>query len=201
MTLDRARALRGAFAGAIAAGAWAAQQPADKRVFGVDYDDAELLGKAVTRGPAWRPVGVAMHVGNGAAFGAVYATLAPRVPLPSWSRGPAAGLAEHLASWPFTAFIERLHPVGDEMPRLFGSRAAFAQATWRHLLFGVILGELERRLNPPEATPAAPVPPETLSTNGHGGHERAAAVTGAAVAAVRAVEEDERPSADDPPDV
>ena len=46
---------------------WAAQQPLDKAVFGSRYDDTELLGKAVTRGPSWMPVGVAMHVANGAA--------------------------------------------------------------------------------------------------------------------------------------
>ena len=38
------RTLRGALAGAIAAAAWAAQQPLDKRAFGSDYDDVELLG-------------------------------------------------------------------------------------------------------------------------------------------------------------
>ena len=42
-------------AGAVAAGVWAAQQPLDMKVFGVKYDDTELLGKAVTRGPLWRP--------------------------------------------------------------------------------------------------------------------------------------------------
>ena len=44
MALDRTRTLRGALAGAAAAAVWAAQQPLDKRVFGVDYDDVELLG-------------------------------------------------------------------------------------------------------------------------------------------------------------
>ena len=78
----------GALAGTIAAGVWALQQPADIRAFGVPYDDTELLGKAVTRGPAWRPVGVAMHLANGAAFGAVYARLArPGGPVPSGPRG------------------------------------------------------------------------------------------------------------------
>ena len=53
-------------AGAVAAGVWAAQQPLDIKVFGVQYDDTELLGKGITRGPAWRPVGVALHLANGA---------------------------------------------------------------------------------------------------------------------------------------
>ena len=82
MAIDRAQTVRGALAGAVAAAVWAAQQPLDKRVFGVDYDDTEILGKLVTRGPAWRPIGVALHVLNGAAFGAAYAAVAPSVQLP-----------------------------------------------------------------------------------------------------------------------
>src|SRR3954449_5430991 len=98
MAATSAQTARGALAGAVAAGIWAAQQPLDKAVFRVDYDDVELLGKAVTRGPAWAPVGAAMHVANGALFGAVYANIAPRVPLPSWARGPLAGLIENFAT-------------------------------------------------------------------------------------------------------
>lgn len=173
MPVDRAVTARGALAGALAATVWAAQQPLDKRVFGVDYDDCELLGSAVTGGRGALPLGWAMHALNGAAFGAVYANVAPRMPLPSWARGPAAGLAENFASWPGTAFIGRLHPRGSRFPKLFGSNAALAQATWRHALFGVVLGEVERRLN---AEPAVeePLPfSHVVSTNGHGNIEHA----------------------------
>src|SRR5215218_4018201 len=90
MAATSAQTARGALAGAVAAGVWAAQQPLDKAVFGVEYDDVEVLGKAVTRGPAWAPVGVGLHLANGALFGALYANVAPRVPLPSWARGPLA---------------------------------------------------------------------------------------------------------------
>ena len=38
-----------------------------------------------------------LHLANGAVFGALYSAIAPRVPLPSWARGPAAGLAEQAA--------------------------------------------------------------------------------------------------------
>src|SRR5215216_1999821 len=72
VSLDVGRTARGALAGAVAAGVWAAQSPLDQRVFGVPYLDQELLGKAVTRGRAWHPVGFALHVANGALFGAVY---------------------------------------------------------------------------------------------------------------------------------
>ena len=137
--------LKGAAAGAVAAAVWAAQQPLDKRAFRFPFDDVELLGKAVTRGPRWRLVGTAMHVANGAVFGAFYTAAAPRAKsLPPWSRGPAAALTEHLLSWPATELTDRLHPARAELPRLRRSGRAFAQATWRHLLFGAVLGELER---------------------------------------------------------
>jgi hypothetical protein len=177
MAIDRTRTARGALAGAVAAGVWAAQQPLDMKVFGVRYDDTELLGKAVTRGRAWPLVGLAMHVANGAVFGAVYANVARRVPLPSWMKGPAAGLGEHVTSWPLVIVTDRVHPARDELPTLGTNAAAFAQATWRHLLFGVVLGELERRLND-EPDDELPTYEHVVSTNGHG--DIAHAITGAA---------------------
>jgi hypothetical protein len=175
MASDQAKkTLRGAVAGALAATTWAAQQPLDKRVFGCDYDDVELLGKAVTRSDAWLPAGIVMHVVNGAIFGAVYANAAPLIPLPAPARGPAAGLAEHVGLWPLTRLTDRLHPARRELPALSGNARAFGQATWRHLLFGVVLGELERRLNPP--VPEPPVFETHASTNGHGSLEQVAAV-------------------------
>jgi hypothetical protein len=178
MAIDRTRTARGALAGAVAAGVWAAQQPLDMKVFGVRYDDTELLGKAVTRrAPGWRVVGLGMHLLNGAVFGAVYANVARRVPLPSWARGPAAGLGEHVTSWPLVIVTDRVHPARDELPTLGTSAAAFAQATWRHLLFGVVLGELERRLND-EPDDELPTYEHVVSTNGHG--DIAHAITGAA---------------------
>ena len=167
MAFDTAQTLRGALAGAAAAGVWAAQQRADMRVFGVQYDDTELLGTLVTRSRASVPIGIALHLANGAAFGALYANIAPRVPLPSWARGPAAGLAEHAATWPLTFVSDRVHPARKDLPTLFGSPAALAQATWRHLVFGVVLGELERRLNAPP-DPEVPSFEHVVSTNGHG---------------------------------
>jgi hypothetical protein len=169
---DVGRTARGALAGAVAAGVWAAQSPLDQRVFGVPYLDQELLGKAVTRGRAWHPVGVVLHLLTGAAFGAAYANVAPSLPLPARARGPAAGLAEHAVTWPLTVLIDDHHPARGELPRLAGNGRALAQATWRHLLFGVVLGELERRLNPPPAPPPSPYMP-TTSSNGHGDLEQA----------------------------
>ncbi len=173
------RSLRGALAGAVAASVWAAQQPLDRRVFGVPYDDAELLGRWVTPSGPWQPIGLAMHLGNGALFGALYANVAPSLPVPPVLRGPAAGLVEHLLTWPGTAVIQRVHPARSDLPTLWGSSRAFAQATWRHLLFGAVLGEVERRLNPPPA-PVPPIDGATASTNGHGRVERLATPLGPA---------------------
>ncbi len=173
MVIDRAKTIRGAFAGAVAAGVWLAQQPLDKPVFGVDYDDSELLGKLVTRGDAWPVVGAVMHLANGAVMGAAYSAIAPRLALPSWSRAPIVALAEHLATWPLTIAVDRVHPARDELPRLAGSGRAFAQATWRHLLFGIVLGELERRLND-EPDRDIPSYEHVVSSNGHGRPEHVA---------------------------
>jgi hypothetical protein len=176
MAFDRTRTARGALAGAVAAAVWIAQQPLDKRVFGVDYDDADLLGRFVAPGRQGYAAGLIAHIANGAAFGALYANLAPAVPGPRALRGPLAGLAEHLATWPLAGLIARV-PAWKGMPELWGSWPAFAQATWRHLLFGTVMGEVERRLNPAEAE-AAPMDDATAATNGHGRAEDMAVSTG-----------------------
>lgn len=180
MQPEAKRTLRGALAGATAAAVWALQQPLDRRVFGVPYDDDDLLAGALIRNranPARKPVGLALHVINGAAFGAAYARTASRLPAPAWARGPLAALAEHAATWPLVAVVERTHPGRDELPPLWGSGRAFAQAAWRHLLFGLVLGELERRLNQPAEEGEAPeMDEERASSNGHGAVEAIAAV-------------------------
>src|SRR5687768_13552951 len=116
MSPTASRTLRGALAGAAAAAVWAAQQPLDRRMFGVPYDDTELLGRWLVRGPGWRPAGIALHLLNGAIFGAAYAHAAASLPLPAALRGPLAGLAEHLATWPGTAALERVHPAARDLP-------------------------------------------------------------------------------------
>jgi hypothetical protein len=176
--IDRTRILRGAVCGAVAGAVWALQQPLDKRVFASRYDDVELLGKAVTRSDGWYPVGLALHMQNGALFGAAYANLAPALPVPPALRGPIAALAEHLALWPLGAVTDRFHPARKDLPTLAGNPRAFAQAAWRHLLFGVVLGELERRVNAqPEPTP--PEQEADFSSNGHGTLEHAVSVDSA----------------------
>jgi len=175
--MDLRRSLNGALAGGLAAGAWAAQQPLDKRVGGSAYDDVELLGKVVTRGPGWPLVGAALHVANGALFGAVYAQLRPFLPGPPVARGVLAGMVEHFGLWPLVTLVDRLHPARDELPVLSGNHQAHAQAVWRHVLFGVALGLLEAHLNADRHVE----PPEyELSSNGFGDIEAAVGAAGAA---------------------
>jgi hypothetical protein len=166
------RTLNGAVCGALAATVWAIQQPLDKLLFSSRYDDVELLGRALHTGPGWYPIGLALHVQNGALFGAVYANLAPALPIAPALRGPAAALAEHFALWPLTAVGDHFHPARADLPALSGNRRAFAQATWRHLLFGVVLGELERRFNPASDSVHSQKEPDYAS-NGHGSLDRA----------------------------
>ena len=167
------RSVRGAAAGAIGAAIWAAQEPLDKRVFGVDYSDVELLGKAVTRGPEWPAVGLALHVANGAAFGAAYALGKAFLPGPPVVRSLTAVMAENFGTWPLIAVAERVHPARRDLPKLAGNPRALAQATWRHALFAVVLGVLEERLNRGVQVDVPEVP---VSSNGHGDLEIAVGV-------------------------
>lgn len=170
--MDVTRSMNGALAGAVAALVWAAQQPLDKRAFASGYDDVELLGKLATRDAGWPLAGAAIHAANGAAFGAAYAQLRPFMPGPPFARAMACGLAEHLALWPLGRFVDRHHPARRDLTRMSGNRRAWAQATWRHLLFGAVLGVLEERLNRRRHEEPPPVP---VSSNGHGNIERAVA--------------------------
>jgi hypothetical protein len=172
---DRTRTLRGAVCGAVAAAVWALEQPLDKVAFGSRYDDVELLGKAATRGDGWYPIGLALHVQNGAIFGAMYANVARLLPLAPQLRGPVLAFAQHLAFWPLGALSDRYHPARDELPSFAGNRRAFAQSAWRHIIFGVVLGELERRVNA-GTEPTPPTDEVEFSTNGHGKLEHAVSV-------------------------
>jgi hypothetical protein len=130
---------RAAAAGAAAATIWGVLEPVDQRLFRYGYSDIALLGKLATRGRRWRIAGFAIHAGNGAAFGLAYYELRRR-------RGASAlrlALAEHVALFPLSALVDRYHPARGTagLPRVVHPRA-FAQATVRHALFGVLLGRL-----------------------------------------------------------
>src|SRR6516164_5461424 len=117
--------LRGALAGAAATVVMTLEQPLDKRLFDSRYDDVEILGKLVTRGEHWRPIGVGLHVYNGAIFGVAYARLKPSLPGPPVLRGLLVGLIEHVAAWPLTLVFDRYHPARKELPTLATNPRAF----------------------------------------------------------------------------
>ncbi|MGB8004902.1 MAG: hypothetical protein WCF27_11660 [Gaiellaceae bacterium] len=119
--------LRAAVAGAVAAVVWGLQEPLDRRVFGCDYSDVMFLGRGR------RSLGFALHAANGALFGVAFDTLRRRVDVDERRLALGMALAEHVALWPFIALVDR---------ELVTSPRAFAQATYRHALFGVLLGRL-----------------------------------------------------------
>jgi hypothetical protein len=135
--------LRSAAAGAVAAGVWAAQEPLDQLVFRHDYSDVALLGKLLTRGPGWWRVGLTIHLANGAVFGVVYDEARRRVDVDPRRLAVAMALGEHLTLFSLGALVDRYHPARGEpgLAPVFSKRA-FAQATWRHALFGWVLGRL-----------------------------------------------------------
>ena len=149
---------------------WAAQEPLDKRVFDFDYSDVELLGKAVTRGDEWPAVGLLIHIANGAAFGAA-TRLRPFCPgrLSGLRRGDGRALRRLAAGTAGGAHPSRARRSAE----LAGNPRALAQATWRHVLFAVVLGVLEERLNH-ASTWTRRVP---VSSNGHGDIEAVATAT------------------------
>jgi hypothetical protein len=121
------RRLRAAAAGAVAAVIWGLQEPLDRRVFGCDYSDVEFLGRGR------RSVGFAVHATNGALFGVALDAIRRRVDLDQRRLALGLALGEHVAVWPFIVLVDR---------GLLTSPRAFAQATYRHALFGVLLGRL-----------------------------------------------------------
>ena len=135
---------RAAAAGAAAATVWGLLEPFDQRLLRCDYSDIAVLGKGVTRGRHWRLVGFALHAVNGAVFGVVFDELRKRVSVSPRRLAVGLALAEHLSLYPLCYFIDRHHPARGEpgVPPLLENPRAFAQATWRHAVFGTVLGRL-----------------------------------------------------------
>lgn len=130
---------RSAAAGAVAATAWAALEPLDRRLLRHDYSDVAILGKLVTRGPGWRAAGLVWHAANGAAFGLAWRELSRRRP----TSPVAFALLEHVALFPLGAIVDRRHPArGSAGLAPVFHPTSFVQATLRHAVFGRLLGLL-----------------------------------------------------------
>jgi hypothetical protein len=136
--------LRSASAGVAAATVWALQEPIDQRLLRCDYSDVAVLGKAVTRGHGWRAAGLAIHALNGAVFGLAFHEARRVLPVDSRKLALRMALAEHVCLYPLCSIIDRRHPARGEVgiPTLLTNPRAFLQATWRHALFGTVLGRL-----------------------------------------------------------
>ena len=119
--------VRAAVAGSVAAVVWGLQEPLDQRVFGCDYSDVLFLGRG------HRSVGFLVHAANGALFGIAFDAVRQRVDVDQRRLALALATGEHLALWPFISLVDR---------SLVTSPRAFAQATYRHALFGFVLGRL-----------------------------------------------------------
>jgi hypothetical protein len=130
-----------ALAGMAAAAAWAAAEPLAQRLFRTPYSDVRALGRPFSA-RHWRPVGLAIHLGNGALAGVVFERLG--------FRGPKAGVlvfeAETLATWPLMTLVDRFHPDRRNgiWPPFTRNGRVLAQELAVHALFGAILGSLLR---------------------------------------------------------
>jgi hypothetical protein len=125
-------------AGIVAAGVWAAAEPALGRALGVPwYSDRRLLGGLFRVGPE---AAIAIHLVNGAVFGATF----ERIGL----RGPVSGVvmaqAESLSLWPAMRVVDHVHEDrrSGAWPPLWGNRRVFAYEVAAHALFGAVLGGL-----------------------------------------------------------
>jgi hypothetical protein len=118
---------RAAAAGAFAATVWGLLEPVDRRLFGCGYSDVELVGLGN------RPLGFLVHATNGALFGLVFDAARRALPVDQRRLALTMALAEHAVLWPVLAVIDR------DVAR---SPRAFAQGTFRHAMFGLVLGHL-----------------------------------------------------------
>ena len=143
------RAARGAAAGAAAAAVWSALEPLAARALGTTYTDVRLLGRlAAPR--RWAVAGTAVHLANGAAFGALFG-LAGRGGMRD---GVAWTGVETLATWPGMALMDRIHPdrrSGHWPDPLLTDRRVFAQEVVMHAVFGTVLGAMTRDADGPTA--------------------------------------------------
>jgi hypothetical protein len=128
---------RGMFAGIAAAAVWAAAEPALGRALRTSYSDVRLLGGLTGTGARGA---LALHLANGAVFGALFERLGGRGPL----RGMLAAQAENLAFWPGMLCAQRVHPActSGEWPPLFSDRRILTYEVAAHGLFGAVLGLL-----------------------------------------------------------
>jgi hypothetical protein len=137
------RTVRAAVAGAVAAGAWAAVEPALREATGGYHSQVRLVGGVVAPDGPWREVGLAIHLANGAMFGVAFAWFG----LGGVGQGILAAEAENTLLWPLVGVLDRIHPDvrSGEWPPLARNPNAFAQEVLGHAVFGAVMGALSPR--------------------------------------------------------
>lgn len=129
-----------AASGAAATAVWAGAEPLLARRLGHAYTDVRLLGRFAAGERLWKPVGLAIHLGNGAALGATLALTGPT----TFRRAVGWTAVETVATWPMMAVADRIHPDrrSGRLPRLLTNRPVMVQEALMHALFALVLGTL-----------------------------------------------------------
>ena len=138
--MSAGRTLRAALAGTVAAGAWAAVEPAIRGVTGGRHSQVRLIGGIAAPAGPWWEIGLGIHLANGAAFGIAFDRLGLRGPF----RGMLAAEAENALLWPLVGVVDRIHPDvrSGAWPPLARNRSEFAQEVLGHAVFGAVMGAL-----------------------------------------------------------
>jgi hypothetical protein len=137
------RDIQAAAAGAIAAAAWIAAEPAVRRLAGGTHRELRLISGLVAPDRGGNGLGLAVHVANGAVFGWAFSRLGGY----GIGRAVLAAQAENAILWPGMAVADRLHPDvrSGAWPKLLTDRGTLVQEIGGHVVFGVVLGALAPR--------------------------------------------------------
>ena len=137
------RDIHAAAAGAVAAAAWIAAEPAIRRTVGGTHRELRLISGLISPGHGGTGLGLAVHLANGAAFGVAFQRFGGH----GIRRAVLAAQAENAILWPGMAIADRVHPDvrSGAWPTLLTDRGTIAQEVGGHLVFGVVLGALVQR--------------------------------------------------------
>jgi hypothetical protein len=122
------------------AAAWVLAEPGLHRAFGSAHGELRMVGRMLAPEDAWLPVGLAVHLANGAAFGIAFDRLGG-----SGIRAAVfAAQLENAVLWPTMSIVDRLHPDvrSGRWPALARNPRAAAHEVGGHLVFGIVLGAL-----------------------------------------------------------
>ena len=127
-------------AGIVAAGAWIAVEPATRRLTGGTHRELRLISGTIAGKRGGNALGLAVHLANGAAFGAAFRRLGGH----GVRRAVVAAQVENAILWPGMAVVDRIHPDvrSGAWPRLVSDPGTIAQEIASHVVFGVVLGAL-----------------------------------------------------------